>query len=242
MEQTYSKPFHITSSDTDGAGVLKLSRLLYLLQEAAGDHSARLGVGWDSLLEKCLFWAVIRHRVQIKRLPKEGETVTVTTWPMPTTRSAYPRATEGYDAKGTLLFRAVSLWVLMDAESRAMVLPKRSGVTVEGVTLGSELEFPGSLGPVEPEKTVSRTVCDDDLDVNGHVNNCRYLDWVAKLSENQAGTPGEFSVCYLSEALKGQEITLGWTENEASVRIEAVRKDASQSAGHSRVFAAELRL
>ena len=234
MERTYSKPFHMDADAT-------LSGILHLAQDVAGDHSALLGSGREDLLVKGFFWAVIRHRVQISRLPKEGEAITVTTWPMPTTRSAYPRATEAYDKDGKLLFRAVSLWVLMDTESRAMVLPKRSGVEVAGVTLGEELEFPGSLGPVESDNWVSRTVCKEDLDVNGHVNNCRYLDWVAQLPLDRKGAVEEFTVCYLSEALEGQEITLGWTEKENSVCIEALRKDASQSAGHSRVFAAELR-
>lgn len=233
MEMTYSKQFQI---DTDAT----LSGLLHLVQEVAGDHSTRLGAGWDDLLEKGLFWAVIRHRVKIERLPRCGETITVTTWPMPTTRSAYPRATEAWDADGKLLFRAVSLWVLMDTNTRAMVLPKRSGVTVEGVAMGTELAFPGSLGPVELQSPVHRTVCKEDLDVNGHVNNCRYLDWVEDLLTDRSGAPGEFTLCYLSEALEGQKVTLGRTEEGNLIRIEAVREDGGQSAGHSRVFAAEL--
>lgn len=231
MNSTYTREFQMNSEG--------LSGLLHLIQEAAGDHSATLGTDRQALQEKSLFWAVIRHRVQINRMPSGKEIVKVTTWPMPTTRSAYPRATEGYDREGKLLFRAVSLWVLMDVNTRAMVLPKRSGVEVSGVTFGNELEFPGSLPPVETAQRCSRTVCREDLDINGHVNNCRYLSWVAQLPEEGFEQPSELTVCYLSEALDGENITLGWIKEGEILRVEAVRQGEELSAGHSRVFAAE---
>ena len=233
MNSTYTREFQM-----DGEN---LSSLLRMVQEIAGEHSAILGADRQALEEKGVFWAVLRHRLQIQRMPELGEDIHVTTWPMPTTRSAYPRATEARDQEGNLLFRAVSLWILMDKSSRSMVLPKRSGVEVNGVTLGTELEFPGSLPPVETAQKINRTVCREDLDINGHVNNCRYLDWLSQLPESGFGQPKELTVCYLSEAFEGENISLGWIKEEKSLRVEAVRHGDAVSAGHSRVFAAELR-
>ena len=132
---------------TDCFGNLKLSTLLYYAQEVAGNHSELLGADYDSLATRRLFWAVTRHRVQITRLPRRGETVTVETWPMPTTKIAYPRSMVAYDAEGNELFRSISLWVLMDLDSRGMVLPGKSGVTVNGCLTGSELALPHSIVP-----------------------------------------------------------------------------------------------
>ena len=233
MNATYTREFQM-----DGES---LSSLLHMVQEAAGDHSALLGTDRQALGEKGLFWAVIRHRLQIEKMPRKGESVTVTTWPMPTTRTAYPRATEARDKNGDLLFRGVSLWVLMDRCSRAMVLPKRSGVEVSGVEMGTELEFPGSLPPAETAHRCDRRVSPADLDINGHVNNCRYLDWVSQLPEEGFAQIKELTVCYLSEALEGETVTLGWSAEGEFLRIEAVRQGDAVSAGHSRVFAAELR-
>jgi acyl-ACP thioesterase len=147
-----------------------------MLQEVAGDHSTLLGTDRESLMRKNLFWAVIRHRVQITRLPGKNEKITVQTWPMPTTRTAYPRSTVAYDEQGNECFRGISLWVLMDAESRAMVLPGKSGVTVNGLLTGSELAAPGSMALQNAPLQMHRTVRYSDLDVNGHMNNCRYMD------------------------------------------------------------------
>lgn len=61
--------------------------------------------------------------MQITRLPKSGETIRVETWAMPTTRVAYPRSVVAYDEKGQELFRSITLWVLMNMDTRAMIQP-----------------------------------------------------------------------------------------------------------------------
>ena len=100
MEPIYRQQFHIDPVAVDCFGRLKPSMLLLYAQEVAGHHSDLLSFTHDALASRGLFWAVIRNRVQITRLPKENETITIETWPMPTTRTAYPRSTVAYDAQG----------------------------------------------------------------------------------------------------------------------------------------------
>ena len=88
MTVPFEKTFHITASAVDRFDRLKPSCVLDYMQEVAGDHSAILGADRNMLTQKGLFWAVIRHRIQITRLPKAGEDILVKTWPMPTTRTA----------------------------------------------------------------------------------------------------------------------------------------------------------
>lgn len=243
MEPIYKKSFLIPTFAVDRFDRAKPSYLLGLCQEAAGEHSALLGAQ-ESLAERHLFWAVTRQKVQISRLPRSGETVTLETWPMPTTRVAYPRSTIAYDEKGNELFRAISLWVLMDIESRAMILPGKSGVTVNGMLRGSELAVPGSLPPKNADATVSRQVRYTELDVNGHMNNARYLDWLDDLlpAAFHAGHPArEFTVCYLSEATEGDTVQLHWELSDGPVmRVDALRQSASEENGHQRVFSAQM--
>ena len=153
----YTQTFTLTDLDVDCFCNLKLSSLLFYAQEVAGKHSALLGADYDALAKKNLFWAVSRHKVQITRLPRLGETITVETWPMPTTKVAYPRALAAYDAQGNELFRSISIWVLMDLESRAMVLPGKSGVEVAGWLAGNELTTPHSIVPKALQNSAQRT-------------------------------------------------------------------------------------
>lgn len=244
MEAVFTKTVHIPASAVDRFDRLKMSAILDYLQEIAGDHCALLQATRFDLMEKNLFWAVIRHRVVITRLPKAGENITIETWPMPTTRTSYPRATVARDEEGNMLFESISLWVLMDITTRAMVLPGKSGVTVEGSLRGGEIEPCGSM-PQRPRASCdARPVRYTDLDWNGHMNNCRYLDFVSDTQQSafhEAHAPAEFSLCYFAEAHEGDQLRLHWElDGEGLLSVDATRPDAASSTGESRVFSARV--
>jgi medium-chain acyl-[acyl-carrier-protein] hydrolase len=244
MEPIYQLSFTVDDLHADRFGRLKSSSILYFVQEAAGRHwqyiEAQTG-------QNCqLYWVITRHRVQVTRLPRKGETVHLETWPMPTTRVAYPRSVVAYDQQGDELFRSVSLWVLMDADTRAMILPGKSGVEVAGIVLGDEPAIPTSLPPKVPETHLQRKVLFSDLDYNGHMNNCKYLDWVADLLTcdfHREHTPKEIVLNYLSEAREGEALQLAWElSEEGCLMVQTQRLGESVSANHSRVFAAQIQL
>ena len=242
MEKVYSKKMQIPNVATDCFGRMKTAWLLACLQEVAGEHSERLEASNGEYHSRRLFWAVTRHRVEITRLPAAKETITLETWPCPTTRVAYPRATVAYDENGNELFRAMSLWVLMDMDSRAMILPGKSGVIVEGITTGNEIAVPASLAPAVGENCTSRTVCFTDLDVNGHMNNTQYLNWVADLlpsAYHREHPAKEFTICYLNEAREGQQLALHWKLGE-DLQVDAQCQDPEDPTKMRRIFAAKV--
>lgn len=161
---------------------------------------------------------------------------------MPTTRSAFPRATIAYDAQGNEVFRTISLWVLMDRNSRAMVLPGKSGIELTGTLRGCELAPPSSIVPKTMENTVTRRVGYTELDRNGHMNNTRYMDWIDDLlpSAFHAEHPvREFTLCYLSEATEGQEIDITWQLTEGGcLQADGHRTKTNVPDSRERVFAA----
>lgn len=244
MEPIFQKTFHIPATAVDCFNRLKPSHILDYMQDVAGDHCALLGVDRQALAPRNLFWAVLRHRVQITRLPRAGEKITLQTWPMPTTRTAYPRASVAYDAEDNVIFRCVSLWVLMDCQNRTMVLPGNSGVEVNGIARGDELTTPGSMALKPLAHAERRSVQFTDLDWNGHMNNCRYLDWVADTLPghfHQNHSVKEFSVCYLSEAREGDALTLHWELlGDGTLAVDVCREEDALSASHGRVFSARV--
>ena len=125
-----------------------------------------------------------------------------------------------------------------------MILPGKSGVEVPGLLTGSELAAPGSLTPRTLCHSEKRTVRFTDLDRNGHMNNCRYLDWVADLLSatfHQSNSVAEFTVCYLSEAREAQTLSLHWElDPTGTLLVEGTREKDDPSAGHSRVFAVQV--
>ena len=244
MEPLYVKSFQISPVSVDRYGRLKASKMLAFLQEVAGDHSALLGTDQNHLIGQGLFWAVIRHRVQITRLPTTGETIRIETWPMPTTRTAYPRSSIAYDEQGNECFRSISLWILMDADTRALILPGKSGVTVNGLLRGCELQAPSSMTPREMPEFEERTVRYTDVDLNGHMNNCRYLDWVTDLlpsAFHACHEIREFTLCYTSECREKENLRLNWELSDGPVlTVETMRADNSAQGANSRVFSARV--
>ena len=242
MEPIYSQEFQINAAAVDCFGRLKPSMLLLYIQEVATVHGSAMGVSHDVLAEKNLFWAILRTKVQITRLPRLDETIRLETWPMPTTRVAYPRSVVAYDEEGQEIFRAISLWVLMDRTSRTMVLPAKSGLAFTGSLRGDELAVPGSIVPKIYENRDSRTVRFSDLDRNGHMNNTRYLEWlydVLPSGFHKDHPLRELTICYLAEAREHQTLDMNWEIGADNLfTMEAQHRDPEGN--EHRVFAARV--
>lgn len=238
MEPIFQQEYEVTDLHVDRYGRLTPAKLLYLSQEVAWQHCLELS---DALSSRRLFWAVTRHRVQISRLPVQGDQLRLETWPLPTTRVAYPRSIVAYDQEGRECFRSISLWVLMNMDTRAMILPGKSGISVVGTLRGGELPSPAGLIVRPMSSHRERAVSFTDLDRNGHMNNARYLDWIDDLlpsAFHQSHSAKEFTVCYLSEAREGQRLNLSWELSPDNVlQVDAHR---SEDGKDIRVFSAKI--
>ena len=241
MEPFYQQNFTVYDNCVDCYGRMKPSMLLYIVQEVAGRHFDRIAMDYDSLADTGMIWAIIRQKVQISRLPLRGEVLRVETWPMPTTRVAYPRSVVAYDADGNEVFRSISIWVLMDIQSRSMILPGKSGVAVDGMLRGNELASPNALPAKSLPNHRSRMVCFTDLDRNGHMNNTKYLDWIDDLIPSpfhQQHELKELTVCYMSEAREGQTLDMHWGFLEdGAMQVDAHRISQEKD---ERIFSAKL--
>ena len=241
MESTYRRNFTLSTNDCDRFGRAKPSAILGLMQDAASAHCRELNLTREDLAELGLFWAISRQHVAVTtRLPRHGETVTVETWPGQTSRVAFPRSTICCDSDGNELFRAVSLWVLMDMKTRALVLPGKSGIELPGHTRSGELPAPGSMAPLHLEAQSQRPVVFSELDGNGHMNNSHCADWMMDLlpsSFHRDHPVRDFTVSYLTEAREGEMLDLSYQLSPEGVfHLDANKQDS----GH-RVFSLEAR-
>lgn len=211
MCKTYVQTFRIGASQTDLTARLRPGVLLELMQELAGDHASALGAGRDELLGLNLAWVLTRVEVRMARYPHFGETLTAETFPMPNRRVFFPRYFLFRDGEGHQIGHAGSMWVLMDLSARKMVyqadiasrLPDNSDLTAPmGMPATvEELPFPACEGFHTPVYT--------DLDMNGHVNNTRYVDWCCNalgIGVMQTHALTHFAVNFSHEVLPGQQV------------------------------------
>lgn len=224
----FTRTLRLDATQVDRWGRMRPASLLEILQEASGDHAQMLGAGRDALGDKGLFWAVVRQTLEIQRLPTLGETMVVETWPGPPSRVAFPRYLTGRTPEGEPLFQAVALWLFMDRHSRAMVLPSASGVQLPGLLRGGELANPVGIAPRQYPNLERRVVRYSELDCNGHLSNTKYLNWADDLlpgAYHEKHTLSRLHICYISEALEGQQIDLNWDLCQDLLCLEGQRTE-----------------
>ena len=214
MNNTYEETFRLLTRDCDLTGSWRPGAILEVMQETAGTHSLLLGCGRDALLEKGIVWVLSRCELHMSRYPKMGESVLVRTFPVAARRCFFPRYFLFMDAAGNLIGSAGTLWILLDLNTRRM-LP--SGAPVAGLIpdnndLSVPMNLPATVGILQGEEFVTRLLpCYTDLDVNGHVNNTKYADWLCNalgISLMKQYEPETVLLNYNHEILPDQEVTL----------------------------------
>jgi acyl-ACP thioesterase len=181
MEPVYETEFALRAPDADFCASWKPGAIFTAMQELGEAHSALWNAGYFALREKGLAWVVTRTLLVIDRAPVIGDVIRARTWPGKPRHAIYPRyySFEGQD--GRPFARASSLWVLMDIAAREMVPGEKYGLPdFEVPKLAPPVENPGGIAPLSGEAvSAEQMVKFSDLDINRHVNNARYVDWLS---------------------------------------------------------------
>ncbi len=181
VEKAYDLRFPVRYGEIGVNGVATLASLGNWLQEAAGLSADSLGFGENDLLPYGVTWILTRLVLRIDRLPRAGEELRVHTWPSTADKLAC-RGYEVFDAKDRLIVSGGSAWTVMSLADRCITaIPE---AVVRMFPAGVPRPCDPFVGRVIPRlKGDSATSCllrvrRDDLDINGHVNNTRYLSWL----------------------------------------------------------------
>ena len=181
LPKTYCEKTLLLSRDCDLGGLWRPSAILTAMQETAGMHSHILGCGRETLVQKGVVWVLTRCEVQMEKEARMGSRLSIETFPMPLRRWFFPRYFVFRDEAGAQVGAAGTLWVLFDLEKRCMVAPGDvAGAIPDNSDLTPPLGVPGPVPRLTTGGTLesARTPVYSELDVNGHVNNARYADWL----------------------------------------------------------------
>ena len=206
----YEQKLLLGSEHVDLHRRMRTSELFKLLQTISIRHTEQLGMGREKTLDKGLLWVVTRMHVEIARKPEYDETVTLRTWPGETMHLLFPRYYEIASETGDVLVRASAVWSLMDAKERSAVFPDEYGVAIEGEENGSELPWLVPVKPIETTRSDVFRVPYSYVDINGHLNNARYLDLAEDRIEAAARGDCLKSVTaeYNREVRLGEDLTI----------------------------------
>jgi len=209
--------FTVKSYECRPDGNIKTACLMQYLQEAAALHAEELGFGVDSLNIINSYWVLFNIRIEINRLPKWNEEITVKTWPSGYNRLTATREFVAKDQNDPELFRAGSQWMVLDKSSNRsknlfnldLSLPK-----TELKALSAKLK---RLEPQDDYSQADRiSVPYSSIDLNGHVNNTEYVRWgidALRKAFKFEGNIRSMHATYLSEVFEADELDLLLSQN-----------------------------
>ena len=174
----FKKEYLIETSDVDGLSELKLSSLFRYLQDAATEHAERLGVGQSKVLDNGMFWVITRYYLEITKMPSYFEKIIVYTYPGEGQKLVLPRLFKITDEKGNLLIKASSSWVILNRNTHRIVIDPFKDMALPFEKYEDDAILPPKVMPEEAVIVESRKVRYSDVDLNTHLNNTKYIEYI----------------------------------------------------------------
>ena len=211
MGLTYQMKMKIPFDMADMNGHIKLPDVILLSLQVSGMQSIELGVSDKTILEDYnLVWIITEYDIEVARLPRFAEEITIETEALSYNRLFCYRRFTIYDETGQELIHMMATFVLMDRDSR-----KVHAVEPE-IVAPYQSDFDKKLIRGPKYESLDEPISKDyhvrfyDLDMNGHVNNSKYLDWIFEAMGADFLTqyiPKKINLKYVKEVRPGGVIT-----------------------------------
>lgn len=175
----YQEKFFISSGDVDDHFDLKLSSIFQFFQIVSTNHSELLGLGKKETWDKGMCWVITRMKVVIYKMPKMLDTVIVKTHPGEIMTFLFPRYYQIYSEDGELLVAGSACWTLLDANThKVIVKPVASAIAYPSEKHPDDISLPERVLGNDLSLVDTRKVRYSDIDLNGHVNNVKYIEYI----------------------------------------------------------------
>jgi len=181
LENFLDKEFELKYFDMSKHGNASPTTMLALIEETAAEHCYAINHSLYDLEKQNKGWVLLSGFVQMDRYPEYKEKIVIRTWMSEFSNIKGFRENYIYDERSNIIGRAKGLWVFFDIEKRRPVqifedIKNKWSFCPEECTsqdITKKIEALDNAGSMQ-EYHVMRF----DTDMNKHVNNIRYLQWV----------------------------------------------------------------
>ena len=230
MSDTFGKySWAVRTYECGPDGVATMASVCNWLQEAASLNAEALSFSKSNFEASGanISWVLTHLKVKMQRFPKWGETVSILTFPRGGRKIVAYRDFILYGEDGGEIGLATTEWMLIDLASRKVV------AIPDGVFAAANTVREPVFGD-EPFAKL-RWNCDEatldalvfrarrgDIDLNGHVNNVHYVEWLIEGRSDAACACRELDIVFKSETLVGEEVRVESVEVEPGAFIHRV--------------------
>jgi medium-chain acyl-[acyl-carrier-protein] hydrolase len=165
-------------------GYLKYTDLCNILQLTAGVHAEMGGISFSDMQVHHQAWVLSRMRVEIKRLPKWRDVVTIKTWINSLENSRSIRCLELYIGNEKIV-GCETFWAVFNTQTRR---PEPLALAHQHFEKypndkATEIQFSKIDTTIDRTFVADKNVLFSDLDIVNHANSVKYLEWCLDYTE-----------------------------------------------------------
>ena len=220
--EKFTNEYKIRQNECNENLEIRIGALWDIMQDAADLHAIKLGFSQKAMFANNNFFLLARMDLKINRLPKVREKIKVTTYPAGVSKLFCVRKYDIYDKNNVLLAKSTCLWIIASLDTMRPLRPHKEYPEIELFNKTYDESIPEKIStPENLEKIYEIKAEYDDIDVNGHVNNSRYINWI----ENSLRKGfSEIEVNYLKETKLGETLEVFKSDNIIKIGDKFIAK------------------
>jgi len=201
------------------------------MQNIATDHANSFGLGGDKMVaDYGAVWMMARMYVRLSRPIANGDELRLTTWHRGADKTAVVNRDFDIFAGDERIGEAVISWVIVDVALRKLVKPLALTIVADSPVPRVVKDIvPAKIKPPEHmTQEMTRIVRYSDTDLNGHMNNTKYVDIAcdAVQYEKLAGKfISEVQINYMQECFPGEELMISRGEQDGLEYVRGADKE-----------------
>ena len=224
MQKTYRKTYQITTNMLDCHDCLKMSTLLDVAQEVAGDHAEELGCGFETMIKQDLIWVIVRNYVEIIKKPINFKEIEVVTYPLKPRFIEFNRETEFYH-DGELFAVSRSTWMVINIKDFSVKAPDFfKGFDDDLGYFKRRIRKLPVIEKSQLQKVKEVDVLYSMLDHNGHMNNTKYVDFYLDIFRPEFSVK-TLQIEYIKQSFLDDKLSLYIKENEGKRYLSGYKDD-----------------
>lgn len=179
-----SKKILIESTMIDNRQKLKLSSLFSIFQDFATSDAEDLKMGHAFTTDVGKLWVFTRVFAVIPSYADYLTTSEATTYCGKTRAFLFPRQMVLRDSKRNIQAQISSLWALIDKNTRKLII-KPGLKEPKGYEFDYDIPYPEKIIGEPCSLNYSRKIRHNDIDLNGHFNNVRYVEVIVDVNDSE---------------------------------------------------------
>lgn len=215
-DMIFQEKTFVKSSEANNQKELRLSSMFKMFQDATVMMVENLGFGKSKTMDKGYLWVISRISIEITKMPKYLDNIIIESYPENMIHFIYPMQFIIKYGDGSTALRISSIWALIDSDTRKTLFPSITNVFIKGISRDDRINRPKGINKQDITLKEKRIIRYSDTDMNGHLNNTRYFDFIQDMygtKELNGYTIKKGEIIFNKEAIEGDELELYSSNN-----------------------------